>query len=168
MAKWERYIVYPLLFVALFFSVARETKVLQAAGGIVDEIRADVVRARRVVISDSYGRSQVELVGGRITMDGSEGRAELTTEFGGCLRLQDTGNSEVRLEAGEGGGFMGAYNPEGELGFCLVATKEGGSVRIFNPQGEPRVFLGTATGTGHGGVWVYDKYGKKSCAFVYK
>lgn len=47
MAKWERYIVYPLLFVALFLGVARETRVLQAVESIVDEIRA-----RRVVVAD--------------------------------------------------------------------------------------------------------------------
>ncbi|NPV54738.1 MAG: hypothetical protein HPY71_14685 [Firmicutes bacterium] len=56
MAKWERYIVYPLLFVALFFGVVRETWVLQAAESIVDEIRA-----RRMVVVDEAGRELVVL-----------------------------------------------------------------------------------------------------------
>ena len=58
MAKWERYIVYLLLFVALFFGVARETRMLQAAESIVDEIRA-----RRVVVVDETGQERVVIRG---------------------------------------------------------------------------------------------------------
>lgn len=80
MAKWERYIVYPLLFVALFFGVARETRMLQAAESIVDEIRA-----RRVVVVDEAGRERVVIRGdengGQLEMFNKGGEKQVELQF---------------------------------------------------------------------------------------
>ncbi len=125
MAKWERYIVYPLLFVALFFGVARETRVLQAAESIVEEIRA-----RRVVVVDEAGREQVVIRGaaqegvdgGQIEVFDKEGKKQMAlgaTKIGGDLQVFDErGKREVWLWASSlFGGFLGLYGPNSS---CVI------------------------------------------------
>lgn len=193
MAKWERYIVYPLLMVALFFGLSRETRVLDAAQGVIDEIRA-----RRVVVVDEDGQEQVVLEtdyggDGRLSVNNSRGTEMVSLRvapYGGTLVVFNNAGTPVGLlrayenggvfgisnnagtlvsglRADENGGALSIYNSKGFEGALLVATENGGLVRTFNAQGDPRVSINTAEDTGHGGVWVYDKYGEDYRVYGY-
>jgi hypothetical protein len=48
MSKWERLVIYPLLFAVLFLNMSNNEKILEATESIADEIRV-----RRVVIGST-------------------------------------------------------------------------------------------------------------------
>ncbi|NPV81465.1 MAG: hypothetical protein HPY52_14575 [Firmicutes bacterium] len=124
MAKWERYIVYPLLFVALFFGVARETRVLQAAESIVDEIRA-----RRIVVVDEAGREQVVL---------RSAARDREWEAGGQIEVfNKEGKRQLALGVTIGGGAIDVVDSENKGGVYLRAT----SLRMYDASDKPRILL---------------------------
>ena len=95
MAKWERFIVYPLLLVALFLSVSNSERVLEATESVADE-----VRARRIVVVGEKGNNGIVL----------------DTNFlgGGSLSIYDpAGEQEILLDSIGIGGSLSLYNRNG-------------------------------------------------------
>ena len=48
--------------------------------------------------------------------------------------------------------------------FSLISTETGVQMNLFNAHGDDIIKLGKTT-NGHGGIWIYDKYGENSASY---
>ena len=122
----ERWIVYPLLFLAL--GLALRDKIvpqseLIAFGIECAKLKADEVTCTSVTVTDPSGNIAARIVpvgsgGGRLEIHGA------------------TGNAVVVLGADQSGQFGAAEfaDPDGTLQLLLQASKEGGRVTTFDPH----------------------------------
>jgi hypothetical protein len=44
---------------------------------------------------------------------------------------------------------------------------EGGHLRLYNERGDARSIIGSTDKTGHGGIWLHDRYGDKSRSYTF-
>jgi len=150
MHKYERFIIYPLLIVALFYGFAGE-QMGTTAQEVMDKL---VVREISVVNSRN---NEVINIGNR----GMFG--------GGSFEIYNaTNNAIVTLSSTiEGSGAIEVYGKEGNMLIAQSVNEEGGgSIGIFNRHNNIVIGLGQTVsdelgiGGGHGLINVYDKYGE--------
>jgi translation initiation factor IF-1 len=58
-----------------------------------------------------------------------------------------------------GSGLIGTSNKDGVLGTILANTNNCGIIQTFNKNGHELVSISQTT-EGHGGIWIYDRYGE--------
>ena len=168
MQKFERFIIYPLLIVALFYAVT---------GGAGTDILAnpfeieDTIRTREVEIYNDADK-----VVGILGSDGPAGVLALYNNRGneiiGLGATSSEGNGGIFVSNGEGdtlnhittsiNGQVGVIATKDNKGNDLIylggATSGNGSFSMYNNQGDDLIYLGTDN-DGHGLINVYDKYG---------
>lgn len=153
MSKYERFIIYPLLLIALVYGFIG-SPIIQASQKKFDfslptEV-FDRIEAKEIVITNSDG---VEVV-----VIGS------TYDEGGLVETYSPeGVIGAEMITITGGGGISTYNKDGVRVTDMASTigDQGGNgvVRIYNKNGRRIVFIERTT-EGHGGLWVYDRYGE--------
>lgn len=155
MHKFERFIIYPLLFVALFYAMTGGAGTDTLANPLDSEIE-DVIRARNVVI---YNEDNEEI--GILGVAGGSGGLKL---------YNSRGNEIIGLGSSQPGGHgvISVLNKDGVLLNSIASTGGGkyGGFSILNDRGDELIYLGPSgpddrgTGEGHGLINIYDKYGE--------
>jgi len=78
----------------------------------------------------------------------------------GMIGTSMESNSESNIINCEPGGMIGTYNKEGDMVSIIATDTEGGGVvETYRDLSACRVIIGQ-TEKGHGGIWVYDRYGE--------
>lgn len=165
--KYERFIVYPLLLIALFCSVG--DNFASSASDVIDKITAREVcivnEKGNIVMSLSSNEgggvlviSPGDLISGGIVMTTSTSRNAITVfdpDRNPAITLEGFNKSLNNAHS------INVFNDKGSKGVGVAGgNKEtGGIVLCFNEYGIPLVAIAKDT-NGHGAVAVYDKYGE--------
>jgi hypothetical protein len=159
MNKFERFIIYPMLFIALFFSFADDGVKQTTAQQVYDKIIADEIVANKIKLFDSNGETTMFLTGepGGVAIYSDE---HMTTFLG---------NTDI------GVGVLNLYGDEKINGVSIAAPKESsGIIKIKNNYNNLVLELGSAAsnkkgqGEGDGLINIYDKYGEDKKSYSYK
>lgn len=163
MKKFERFIIYPLLLVTLFYIISG-LQIIPSAEPILDKL---VVREISVV-----NRSGQEVIKIGQVKNKSKGTKIGFTGFGG-------GNIEIYNRDGvmvismrssdiAGGSFIETYTEDGIMVTSMGGLIGiGGGIETYNKEGDSSVLIGRGK-TGHGLINVFDKYGDKWTSYGYK
>lgn len=164
MSRYERFLLYPLLIVALIYGVMGNPVMKANPGTEVFER----IEAREILIKNGEGEVVISLSlneenAGEVTVYNREGvrnAALRATEGGGGIA---TFNKENVMGAivgtTEDGGSIITYNSKGEMGAAVGTTDNGGVIGTFNRLGELIIFL-DQTDDGDGIIYVFDKHGE--------
>lgn len=200
MARYERFVVYPLLFIALFCSltgvsvvkasqevlekvITKELVVVNDAGKEIASIRSgnDPSTGVELCLNDADGAMMItlgvgSLFGSRLilyTQEHREGAALYGGFYGAELVMNYEGESRVSLRTLSSHSDLTFYShlkpgeifpkPDLVLGSRL---NDGGFLDVYNDKGDRRASIFKNTG-GHGGIWLYDKYGEQSRAYTF-
>lgn len=132
-SKYERLIIYPLLFIALFVALTG-VNVVNATQQILDKLVA-----REVVIVNNEGNTVASL-------KYDETKADVSLEF-----FNDNGNRVVSLLSYEDGGAIGVFNQEGHLTAAMQNEDNAGSLFLYNGTKKMTKLVGLRSGL-YGGV----------------
>jgi hypothetical protein len=133
MSNRERWVVYPLLFLAISLSI--KTQLSQAR--LVD---TDIVQCRRLIVSSSEKQPRVELIGG---------------EHSGVLALMDERGVDrvlLRLEESTGEGHLDFGGPDRTTRATLRGTPRGGLLSLIDSGGQLEIMAGYPEEAGEGGI----------------
>ncbi len=133
MSKYERLIIYPLLFIALFVALTG-VNVVGATQQIFDKIVA-----REIVVVNHEGNTVASLKYDQVKEDVS---LEL---------FNDDGHRVVSLLSYNDGGAIGVFNHEGHLTAAIQNEDHAGSVFLYNGTSKMTKLVGLRSGL-YGGV----------------
>jgi hypothetical protein len=187
MKKFERLIIYPLLIVSLFYSfspsinqsnalevfdeiITQKITIIDNKNGKCMELKYDKKNNRgEIQIKDNLGTTK--LVGSYMIMQSNVVKKN-NIMFSPITPGIVLNNKTSKITLG-GHSYKSSNNKEmlqWNFGFSLFNSKEpeviigdsnneSGLIKLFNPHGDSLVNLGS-TNLGHGGIWIYDKYGE--------
>ncbi|MBA7692345.1 hypothetical protein ES703_100912 [subsurface metagenome] len=194
MKKFERFIIYPLLIVALFYIISGQ-QIIISAENILDKL---VVR--EIFVVNDRGQEVVNISannggGGSIwtlNKDGVVGTSMGSVSDGGIITTYNKdGVIGAFITSDDTGGLICTFNKNGAMGSDLAislfllplflikmgqdgvignmmgSTDIGNGIVIFNQKGELLVEI-IAGETEHGVINVYDKYGGECTSYSYK
>lgn len=76
--------------------------------------------------------------------------------------------SYVLLSVGETGGYSLFSNVENNIiAFLGAGADNSGILQLNNEKGDERAIIGSVDKTGHGGIWLYDRYGDKWRSYTF-
>ena len=188
MKKFERFIIYPLLIVALFYSLPGE-QITTATENVIDRL---VVRELSVVNDEgtevvNIGSSSFTGKSGRISVyNGRLGEKIYSTITSGNFEVVNTVNTDRRATLSFGGlslrsedywsyitgnsitiqDYFELYElydddvPKRRYLDLSINDNGSGFLQISNNKGYPLLYLGPEGGNGHGLINIYDKYGE--------
>lgn len=133
MSKYERFIIYPLLFIALFCAVTG-VNVVSATQQVFDKIVA-----REIAVVNNEGNTVASLKYDDVKQDVS---FEL---------FNDEGTRVVSLLSYDDGGAIGVFNQDGHLTVALQNEDNAGSVFLYNGTSKMTKLIGLRSGL-YGGV----------------
>lgn len=133
MSKYERLIIYPLLFLALFCALTG-VNVVNATQQILDKIVA-----KEIVVVNDEGNTVASL-----KYDERKENVSLELFNGEGVRV-------VSLLAYEDGGAIGIFNHEGHLTVAMQNEAQAGSVFLYNGTNKETKLVGLRSGL-YGGV----------------
>ena len=188
MLKKERWIVYPLLMLSLFSSLIG-VQVIRAQQQVLDMV---VTKELRVVNDEGETVAMIRHEDGLetslILRYGNHLAHLVTDEFGPAVNLYNDSLSSIHLSSNDKRGQLGIYygqhevqlqsdNDGGSLRFGTNqheihylrlggSTELGGFLTIENAKGDHRAAL-YESASGHGALWLFDKYGDKSREYTY-
>ena len=170
MKKFERFIIYPLLLVALFYIISGQ-QIMLSAETILDKL---VVRDISVVNGSGQeivGIGQSPDGGGSIWTYNKEGVIETgmaSTDEGGSIWIYNKkGVVEAGITSTAAGSSIWTCNKDGVIGATMMNINGvGGIVEILNKKGEKSVEIGHRV-TGEGLISVYNEYGDKCTSYGY-
>lgn len=118
MKNYERFIVYPLLFIALFYSVGDQF--VSSASNVIDQIIA-----RNITIVDERGNKVVEIS---------------SHDDGGQIKLNNTQNEYgISIMSTNSSNFMNFYKPNGTVlngKISISANTLESSIKVYSPDKE--------------------------------
>ena len=133
MSKYERLIIYPLLFIALFYALTG-ISVVNATQQILDKIVA-----REVVVVNDEGNTVASL-------KYDQQKQDVSLEL-----FNDEGNRVVSLLSYDDGGAIGVFNQDGHLTAAIQNEADAGSVLIYNGTRQMTKLVALRSGL-YGGV----------------
>lgn len=133
MSKYERLIIYPLLFVALFYALTG-TNVVNATQQILDRIMA-----KEVLVVNDQGQTVAAL-------KYDDQKESVSFEL-----YNNEGHRVVSLLSYEAGGAIGVFNQEGHLTTAIQNEEGAGAVLVYNGTKEMTKLVGLRAGL-YGGV----------------
>lgn len=133
MSKYERLIIYPLLFIALFCALTG-VNVVNATQQILDKIVA-----KEIVVVNNEGNAVASL-------KYDQRRENVSLEL-----FNDEGLRVVSLLAYEDGGAVGIFNQHGHITAALQNEEEAGSLVLYNGTKNETKLVGLRSGL-YGGV----------------
>lgn len=145
MSKYERFLVYPLVFLALFASLTGVN--LVSAGR---EVLHQLI-VRELIVVDEQGRTLCILGSGSQEEDaslrlfnhkGEEVLALKAYPMGGYVDVKKEGLPVLLFSAHPEGGIIGLLNKEQTLLASIVGTPMGGLLTLQDASEEPKVLLG--------------------------
>jgi len=187
MLKKERWIVYPLLMLSLFSSLDLGVQVIKAQQEVLDLVVTKELRVvndegetvasishtegngtslildygnRRAVIAASNLGSEVFLLNGLKVI-----RLSSFDEFAHLNIIYEQHSTQLTVTPEDG--FLEFRGPK-LIEYLVLGgnEKSGGYLYTNNIKGDRRASL-YQTASGHGGLWLYDKYGEKSKGYTY-
>jgi uncharacterized protein GlcG (DUF336 family) len=132
-SKYERFIIYPLLFIALFCAVTG-VNVVSATQQVFDKIVA-----REIAVVNNEGNTVASLKYDDVKQDVS---FEL---------FNDEGTRVVSLLSYDDGGAIGVFNQDGHLTVAMQNEDNAGSVFLYNGTSKMTKLIGLRSGL-YGGV----------------
>jgi hypothetical protein len=161
MKKFERFIIYPMLFIAIFFSFADDGVQQTTAQQVYDELIAKSL----TIVNDS-GEKVIKLksnqFGGKISLEEPNSYHQL-----GITPMaigMSTPTNYLNLNSGR----IVMTNKEKEKNILLMGIESGDSFASFrNKNGESLVEIGS-NNNGHGSINIYDKYGEDFKSYSFK
>lgn len=193
MRKFERFIIYPMLFIAIFFSFTNDGVQQTTAQQVYDEIIA-----KKITVVNEIGEELITLhkgksMGGRIDMytsssallgnkkksdpdDGlDEKHISIVTNFNGGMIKTFSGENITSLLGGGEKARLSIYSDKKIKGKQNIKTYiNSNGVFKFNDKGNITIGIGTTAsdengqGKGHGLINIYDKYGEDYRSYTYK
>ncbi len=133
MSKYERLIIYPLLFIALFCALTG-VNVVSATQQIFDRIVA-----REIVVVNNDGNTVASLKYDQVKEDVS---LEL---------FNDAGQRIISLLSYDDGGAIGVFNQEGHLTAAMQNEENAGSLFLYSGTSKMTKLVGLRSGL-YGGV----------------
>lgn len=133
MSKYERLVIYPLLFIALFCALTG-VNVVNATQQILDKIVA-----REVVVVNNAGNTVASL-------KYDESKDNVSLEL-----FNNEGVRVVSLLAYDDGGAIGVFNQEGHLTAAVQNEAQAGSLYLYNGTSKKTKLVGLRSGL-YGGV----------------
>lgn len=142
MYKYERFIIYPLLLLALVHGFI-DNPVLLAR----QEIEVfDRIEAKKIVIKND---------------DGIEVAIISSYDEGGAIWIaNNNGILGTGIIADLQGGAITTYNKNDVWGTTMFSGNEGGAILVYNKNGQPVVTISPIK-EGHGGISITDKDGQQ-------
>jgi len=164
MSKYERFFIYPLLILVLAYGflgnpsmqASQETAVFNRIEAKEIELKNDDGITVMILGPSSEGS------GGLATYNkqGVLGASISTDNEGGIIAILDKeGDPGISIQSSVVGSGISSYNKDGTMGILIVSLDTGGMISTRNGIGQEVVHIGT-TDTGHGGIWVGDRYGE--------
>jgi hypothetical protein len=132
-SKYERFVIYPLLFLALFCAITG-VNVVSATQQVFDKIVA-----REIVVVNNEGNTVAAL------------RYDEVKEDVSLELFNDQGKRVVSLLSYDDGGAIGVFNQEGHFTLAMQNEDEAGSVILYNGTSKMTKLLGLRSGL-YGGV----------------
>lgn len=133
MSKYERLIIYPLLFLALF-SALTGVNVVNATQSIFDKIVT-----REIVVVNTEGETVASL------------KYDQRKENVSFELFNNDGNRVVSLLSYDDGGAIGVFNQEGYLTAAMQNDNNAGSLFLYNGTSKETKLVGLRSGL-YGGV----------------
>ena len=133
MSKYERLIIYPLLFIALFYALTG-VNVVNATQQILDKIVA-----REVVVVNDQGNTVASL-------KYDQQKQDVSLEL-----FNDDGIRVVSLLSYDDGGAIGVFNQEGHLTAAIQNEADAGTVLVYNGTRQMTKLVSLRSGL-YGGV----------------
>jgi len=156
MQKFERFIIYPMLFIGIFFSFAEDGVHQTTAQQVHDEIIA-----KSIYLTNSNGETT-------IILDGEDG---IVSTYENRKNTTNLGNSTT------GSGMINVYGKadlKDHYGVSIGTSDSGsGFIQLKNKHDVIVLQLGTSKdskniSSGHGMINIYDKYGEDGRSYIYK
>lgn len=133
MSKYERLVIYPLLFIALFLALT-DVNVVNATQSILDRITA-----RELVIVNNEGQTVASL-------KYDEVKENVSFEL-----FNNEGTRVISLLSYDEGGAIGVFNHKGHLTATLQNEEEAGTFFLYNGMPKQTKLIGLRSGL-YGGV----------------
>lgn len=134
MSKYERLIIYPLLFIALFYAVTG-VSVVKATQQMFDRIVA-----REIVVVNNEGQEVAVL-------KYDEQKDNTSFEL-----FNNEGHRVVSLLSYEDGGAVGIFNKEGHLTAAIQNEANAGAILVYNGTRDMTKLVALRSGL-YGGYW---------------
>jgi hypothetical protein len=100
--------------------------------------------------------------------DNRSAAAMNTSNEGAMLFLAQEDPTAMLMANKEGAGLIVSSFESGLTHIDLSAPlNEGGHLRLYNERGDARSIIGSTDKTGHGGIWLHDRYGDKSRSYTF-
>jgi hypothetical protein len=129
MSNRERWIVYPLLFLALGFS-------LKARFEGDPRIECEQLACRTIFVRDADGKPRIVL-GAEVTSENSTDKETPSHRHGGIIELLgDDGKSLAQITATENGGRFEAVDSQGTRRAALAHEPSGSGVYFYDSNGK--------------------------------
>lgn len=149
MKAFERIFLYTVLAILVFYVFLVDNNV-ESQVAIQEKIIA-----KNIIVVDDEGNEVLQISsidkGGRIIINDKDGGMVIV------MRASD-----------EGGGMVATLTRDGVLGTIMCSEDlYGGVISVFNNNWCERVKIGQ-TENGHGGIWVYDRYGEYPAYYGHK
>lgn len=148
MKKFERFFIYPLLFVALFYIIVGNQEPVTNAEQVFDELIA-----KKVTIVNNKGAKIIDL-------------SSTKDNCGMILTYDDKENCETILSSSPYGGYLGICSMDETAAMISVSDEGTGVIRTNNKYGQTSVLI-YQTEQKNGGVFVFDKYGEEYVTYTY-
>lgn len=133
MSKYERLVIYPLLFIALFCALTG-VNVVSATQQVLDKIVA-----REIMVVNDEGNTVASL-------KYDQGRENVAFEM-----FNNDGARVVSLLSYSEGGAVGVFNQEGHLTVSVQNEAKAGNVVLYNGTAQETKLIGMRSGL-YGGV----------------
>ena len=174
MKKFERFIIYPLLIVALFYSFAGE-QVTTTAQDVIDKL---IVREISVIDDEGIETINItsDVIGGKIVVNSTFSEdIRLNIESTGLMLLSELSQTSLgfdgmyisneNINTGFRNGSISVWEttPFGEesnlYAHIGLDDNENAGIVLNNNNGDQLIGIGADT-NGHGLINIYDKYGE--------
>lgn len=172
MFKFERFIIYPVLFIALFFSIADDGVQQTTAQEVIDQL---IVKDIRVV--NDKGEAQIHIDGASPTPSISIKSSTFHPDsynyinnYGMSIyskyHINVLNSSEMKI-SNNSEEYSILNDGIITLGVDYTGGNGGGALKLLNEKEDKRITLSTDS-FGHGLITVYDKYGEDFRIYSYK
>jgi hypothetical protein len=146
MSTRERWIVYPLLFLALGAAIKPKLEALEAGapGASTVDLDVDRIRCRALYVVGADNRPRIRMAP---ALTSGEGELQITDERGKAM-------VRLRAEAASRGGLIETLREDGSIQTAMMSNADGGEVVAFNNEQTKSIAIGHHHGTP--GVFVTD------------